>query len=115
MSFPLAYLLTLAVEVPAVVGAAAAMGLGRWPRTLVAAVVASAMTVPVLWFVLVPVLEPRLGWLTAVLIGEGAVVAVEAGLYSLWLHCDLAPAIALSLGANGLSVLAGLVLVGGAG
>lgn len=115
MSFPLAYLLTLAVEVPVVVGAGAAVGVGPWRRTLVAAVLANLATVPVLWFVVMPLLEPLAGWLAAVLVGETLVVAAEAAVYALRLRCGPLVAVAISLGANGLSVLVGLVVGAAAG
>lgn len=110
MGFPAAYMLTLAVEVPAVVVVGVWLRLGSWPRILAAAVAANLVTVPLLWFVVAPVLEPRLGWLAAVLWGEALVVAAEAGIYAAWLRCRFLLALAISLAANGLSVLVGLAV-----
>lgn len=108
MPFPLAYLLTLAVEVPVGVAACAAAGVGRWQRSLPAALTASLVTVPLLWFVAMPLLDPAFGWIGAVIVGEAAVVVMEAGIYVAWLRCRFGVALAVSLGANALSVLVGM-------
>lgn len=110
MGFPSAYALTLAVEVPAVVAVGAWLRVGSLGQLSAAAVSANVVTVPVLWFVVVPLLQPRVGWLAAVLWGESLVVVGEAAVYAVWLRCGVILATGLSLGANGLSVLVGLAL-----
>lgn len=110
MGFPAAYVVTLLVEVPAVVAVGTWLRLATLQRLAASAVVANLVTVPLLWFVVMPVLQPHIGWLAAVLWGEALVVVVEAAIYAVWLRCGVLMAAALSLGANGLSVLVGLLL-----
>lgn len=110
MGFPAAYLVTLIVEVPAVAAVGTWLRLATLQRLATSAAVANLVTVPLLWFVVMAVLQPRLGWLAAVLWGEALVVVIEAAVYAAWLRCGVFMAAALSLGANSLSVLAGLLL-----
>lgn len=110
MVFPTALAVTILVEVPVVVVLAAALRVAPWRRAAGAAAVASLLTLPLLWFVLVPLLEPALGWVGAVLVGEALVVAAEVAVYSRLLGCDLPAALGLSLAANAASVLVGLAL-----
>jgi len=78
VTWGVAFLLTQCVEVP----------LYAWllraelpvSRRLGVAVTASVLTHPWLWFVLPPLLVPRLGYTGFVVVGEALVTLVEAGL-----------------------------------
>jgi len=106
-----AYLLTLAIELPVVVGTASLGGMapGRLCRAAVAALCASSLTHPLLWLAdlrLAPSLAPplRLGIL------EGLVVLVEAGVYASTLGLRRRTALRLSIVANLASFGLGLLL-----
>lgn len=110
MVFPAAYLTTILVEVPIVVALVVLLGIATWRRALVAALVANLLTVPLLWFVAFPLLDPVVGWLGAVLVGEALVVIGESAVYTRVLGCAVLAAGGIALGANGCSVLVGLLL-----
>jgi hypothetical protein len=111
MGYLAGLVLTLAVEVPVVVLA------GRWlgtraARTAAVALLASLVTHPLLWFVVAPVLDARLG-LGGIVVAELLVVAAEAVVYDRCLCPPIGGAAAfwLSLLANAVSFLAGVVLL----
>ena len=96
--------LSLLVEVPL------ALLLGpRQGRTAVAAVAATLVTHPVLWAAWFPV-RGALSWTATALVLEGAVAAVEAGIYRITLPVSWGRAALMSAVANGASFGLGLVL-----
>jgi hypothetical protein len=103
--------LTLAVEVPVVVLAGLLFGT-RPARTAVVAMLASVVTHPPLWFVVAPAFDAWLGP-GGILLAEVLVVLVEAVVYDRGLRPPVGRAVALWLSvlANALSFLAGIVLL----
>ncbi len=92
-----AFAFTQVVEVP--VWAVALKG-RPWSHRLGLGFAASAITHPVVWFVLPPLLRPSLGWWGYLLIAEAFAVAVEA----LFLRAfGLRDALLWAVLANGLS------------
>lgn len=100
-----AFVLTFAIEVPL-----ALVVLGARPRVAAAAVAATAITHPLLWFVLVPELPGRFA--ARAIAGEAIVVAIEAVVYMAALRLRPAHALAASAFLNGASYLVGLVIAG---
>ncbi len=104
-------LLTLLLELPVVLAGAYGSGV-RWQRALVVGVLASCLTHPLAW---------SLAWLAVVylatpdyllwLLGiEASVVLVEAWVFRHLLPLPWGRALVLSVLANGLSALTGLLL-----
>jgi hypothetical protein len=102
-----AFILTQAVEAPIYVWASRG-GQWRWRRRLAVALGASALTHPVVWWVI-----PRLEWSSYrayFIAAEGFALVVEALLLVLALKKRIAAALAWSLLANGASVAVGRLL-----
>lgn len=68
-----------------------------WPRLLAAALGATGLTLPYLWFVL-PAFIP--GRVTGILVGELGATVVEAAIYASWLGLSRPRALAASAAAN---------------
>jgi len=113
-----ALLVTLAVEVPVVVGLAAAL---RWTARRLGALVAlaacaalaSLVTHPLLWIV-DPLLAPTVAVGPRWALLEGAIVVVEAGILALTTGIAVRRALLLSVAANGASLLVGVAAYWGA-
>jgi len=107
MTWAEAFALTLAIEVPL------ALVVLRGPRARVAVVaaLATAITHPLLCFVLLPALPGP--WVARVIPGEVVVIAIEAVVYALGLGLKRGHALAASAFLNGASYLVGLLLVHG--
>jgi len=109
--FVLALLRTISIEVPLLV--LFIYYFGSTPRVktpfriALIGVIASALTLPYLWFVL-PLYFANNFWFAFV--GEILVIVVEATIYKQLLNLDWLRAIGASLVANALSLLLGLVL-----
>jgi hypothetical protein len=106
--FVAALLITLIVEVP-VVWALSAYALkleASDVRIALTALLASVLTLPYLWFIAPATLDAHY----AVYVGEVLVILVEAILYKVLLRTSLRSALLLSLIANCLSFVAGLLL-----
>ena len=108
--FALAFVMTLAVEVPAL------FLLARFGfklrsagdrRTVLVGVLASSLTLPLLWFALHAVASPR----DYVFVGEFVVFVVEAVLYRALLGVGIGRAALLSLVTNALSFYVGLMVL----
>ncbi len=98
--YPVALLLTLAIETPI-----AAVGLARWYRVpavrgVCVAAAASLLTHPVVWFVLPAWLTPTVGHLGYLLVAEGFAWLAEAGVFWLATRRDPVGLLLLSLAAN---------------
>jgi len=107
--FPLALLGTFGIEVPVLLVLArfafrARCGDDR--RTILVGVLASSLTLPLLWFAMHAAADPR----HTLILGEVAVAVVEALLYKALLGVSIAQAVALSAVANALSLSAGWML-----
>ena len=107
--FPLALVGTLVLEVPALLVMArlafrARCGDNR--RTILVGVLASCLTLPMLWIAMHVAADPG----KMLIAGEVGVAIVEAVLYKALLGVSTVQAIALSAVANGLSCSAGLML-----
>lgn len=101
MSWPLAFLLTLILEIPVVL-----LLLARgWRKDLPLALLANSITHPVLWFVLPPLFSD---YLTFLIVGELAVFTSEALLYAAAVRCWRGAAAGVA--ANSLSMAVGLLL-----
>jgi hypothetical protein len=110
LRFPVAFALTLAVETPLV-----AFSLARWyrvaaGRAIAAGAVASAVTHPIVWFVLPDLLTPPLGVLAYLLVAEGFAWLVETAVFWLAVRRDVPGLLLLSLLANLASFTVGMVL-----
>ena len=108
--FLMALLVTLLIEVPILFALARlvpGMRAIRVPRLLVAGLLASALTLPYLWFI-VPVF---LRGVDGLVIGEMLVFLVEAGIYMLVLRIDVRRALLVSFVANLVSLALGLWLL----
>jgi hypothetical protein len=105
MTWPVAFALTLLLEIPVVL-----VVLGRgWRKDLPVALLANAISHPTLWFVLWPRLADA-DYTTALLIGEAAVFSFEALLY---LGITRSPrGLAAGVAANTLSMVVGLLIHG---
>ena len=109
VAFLLALLLTWLVEVPVVwLLARYAIKLRQVTNAqiIVASLLATTLTLPYLWFVATPLLPAGM----ALWLGEAFVFAVELLLYRWLLRCSWPQAALLSLAANALSLLVGLVV-----
>ncbi|MCK8783894.1 hypothetical protein M0638_05800 [Roseomonas sp. NAR14] len=112
-----AFLLSVLVEAVAAALLVAAAGWGRLQsrpgspsaRAALAALAGTALTHPAVWHG-VPPLADRLGYGTAVLLAEGAVVLAEAPAYRLLAALPWPRALLVSLLANAASTAAGLLL-----
>jgi hypothetical protein len=102
----LAFALTQAIEVPLY---AVFLKL-PWRLRCAAAFGASALTHPYVWFILPPLLVPKLGYWGYVALVEVLVVIVEAAVF-LCLGVPRRRAFLVALAANALSFLAGLLLL----
>ena len=109
MTWPLAFALTLAIEVPVYVAALSLVGSVRPWRAVVLGVAVNVVSHPLLWFVLVPALRD-LGEPTAILIAELAVLVGEAAALFVSLRQDRWVALPAAVVANGMSFLAGVLL-----
>ncbi len=111
VSYPVGLALTLGVELPLVLAVAHAVECGTRRSTLVA-LVANLATHPLLWFVVAPWADDRLG-LTGVLLAEGGVVVVEAIVYAFGLRPRVGAWLAgwLALLANAASLATGVVVL----
>ncbi len=103
MTWPLAFLLTLAIEIPIAV---ALLGRG-WRADLPIVLLANALTHPTLWFVLYPRFDD---YTTFLVVGEAMVFGFEGLLYTIITRS--ARGVLASVAANTASVLAGLLLSG---
>jgi hypothetical protein len=74
-------LLTLVIEAPLVLGLLVRRC--GWQRSLVAGLLASLLTHPLLWFAWSRVLSPRTNYAAYVASGEALVVLIEAGVFLL--------------------------------
>lgn len=104
-----ALLLSAAIEAPV---AWLVVRLTKWPsrgplHAAAAAAVATAVTHPQLWAAML-CLIPQIGWWPAALVGEGAVVLVEALLIAWMARMKPHHALALSCATNGASFAVGL-------
>lgn len=106
MTWPAAFALTLAIELPIVWRGTRDQRLPP-ARRLAAGIGASALTHPALWFVLSPLLSPALGYWGFLALGEALVVAVEALWFWGW---SLSRPLRLSLLANAASAAVGLLV-----
>ena len=107
--FQLALLMTLAIEVPVLFAMArlafrARCGDNR--RTILVGVLASSLTLPLLWFAMHVAVDPK----DMLILGEVAVAVVEAVLYKALLGVSVGQAAVLSTVANALSFSVGLML-----
>jgi hypothetical protein len=107
--FLMALVITIAVEVLVVfLLARLAFGLSDvsgW-RIVLSAILASSVTLPLLWFVFPMFIAPRY----FVFVGELLVFVIEAILYKVLLRTSFGRAAALSFVANALSFLLGLII-----
>lgn len=112
MTWPTAFALTLVIETPIYPGVLTLL-LGALPlrRALGTSLVANLATHPALWFVVLPLLTPRLGAGPAIVLAEALVCAVEV-LVVRRAGVPTAPAVAAAVLANASSWLVGM-LVGG--
>jgi len=111
VSYPVGLALTLGVELPLVLAVAHAVECGTRRTTLVA-LAANLLTHPLLWFVVAPWADDRLG-LTGVLLAEGGVVVVEAIVYAHGLRPRIGGWLAgwLALLANAASLAVGVLVL----
>ncbi len=77
--------------------------------TLLVGVLANALTLPLLWFVLPSLITP---WMALVILGEALVAVVEAAIYRIGLGMTSAEALFVSLFCNICSIAAGLLVFG---
>lgn len=101
-----AFALTQLLEVPVFLLGMRAAPLS-WPMRVAVALGASALTHPIVWFVLPPLLGPRLGFWGYFGIAETFAVVAE------WRYLaafEVERPLRLSLAANGLSMTVGLVV-----
>jgi hypothetical protein len=105
VSFPVALLVTLAVEVPLYVVALFALRLCGTGRAVLLGTAVNLLTHPVLWWCLAP--RPALAALVA---AEVAVWAVETGLVWLALRRAFTVLAVVCAGVNAASILAGLLI-----
>jgi len=101
--------LTLLIEAP--VYAAGLRGLlgVRVPRGIVAGLTVNLITHPLSFLLIVPALQPRIGYWPALAVVEVAVWPAEALMLYAWLRRDLGTLLGLSFVANGLSLGVGLL------
>ncbi|MEI6622117.1 MAG: hypothetical protein WCP28_09450 [Actinomycetes bacterium] len=83
----------------------------RTRQAITAAVVINLVSHPLFTFVFVPLTTALVAPVTAILIGESGVCALEAGLLYAWLRRDAAVVVASVLIANGCSFGIGLILL----
>ncbi len=101
--------LTLLIEAP-VYGAGLARLLGvRVLPGVVAGVTVNVITHPLSFLLIVPVLQPRIGYWPALAVVEVSVWPAEALMLCAWLRRDLGTLLGLSFVANGLSLGIGLL------
>lgn len=111
MSQALALALTLAIEVPIVVGCGGLLsGDARGRALWMTALGASLLTHPFAWAGW-HALIPHTSWWLRALVVEGAVVAVEAGVFRWSLGWSMGRAAGVSALANGASFGLGLLMV----
>jgi hypothetical protein len=106
MTWLQAFALTQLLEVPVFLLGMRSAPLSA-PLRLAVALGASALTHPVVWFVLPPLLGPRLGWWGYFAVAETFAVLAE------WRYLaafEVERPLRLSLAANGLSMTVGLVV-----
>ena len=109
MSYPPAFALTVAVEVPVYVAAVTPASTARFRRTAVAAAMVNLVTHPLLWWFLSRV--PTRGYWPAFAVAESVVCLVEGALMSWWLRLRGPVPYAASVAANAASVIAGMLLL----
>jgi hypothetical protein len=83
----------------------------RTRPAITAAVVVNLVSHPLLSFAIIPMATRLVAPVPAVLISEGVVCALEAGLLYAWLRRDVAVVVASSLIANGCSFGIGLLVL----
>lgn len=110
MSYPPAFALTVAVEVPVYVAAITVASPARFRRTAAAAFMVNCVTHPLLWWFLRHV--PDHAYWTAFAVAESAVSVVEGALMARVLRLRGTVPYAASVVANTASLLAGLLLLG---
>jgi len=103
--------LTLLLEVPVYALALWSLFDVRPLLGIGAGIAVNAVSHPLAFFVLFPVLADVLGSVTALTVVEVAVWLVEASLLFVWLRRKADTLLAVSLVANGLSLSAGLLLL----
>lgn len=104
MTWVQAFLITQALEVPVYLLGTRGSRLS-WPLRVGVALGASALTHPAVWFVLPPLLEPRLGWWGFFAVAESFAVLAEWGYLRAF---DVERPLGLSAAANGVSLTFGL-------
>ncbi|MDD3445376.1 MAG: hypothetical protein PHS60_08190 [Zavarzinia sp.] len=106
-----ALLLSIAIEAPIVAVVAGRYRLAPPLHAAGAIALATAVTHPQLWMLALWA-YPRLGYWPSILVLEAVVALVEAAVLAFVLRLQAGPALLLSVMANGISFLAGLVLIG---
>jgi len=106
--FALALLLTLIVEIPLLVIFSRRVFKYKLPleKLITTGIIASALTLPYLWFVLFPFIPTAY----YVFLGEGFVIIIESLIYKQLLDIRLTKAFILSLMLNIASFLVGIVV-----
>jgi hypothetical protein len=101
--------LTLLIEAPVyAAGLASLLGV-RWLPAVVAGVSVNLVTHPLGFLLVVPALQPRIGYWPALAVVEVAVWPAEALMLYAWLRRDLGTLLGLSFVANSLSLGIGLL------
>jgi len=101
--------LTLLIETPVYTAGVARLLGARVLPSAVAGVTVNLVTHPLSFLLILPALQPRIGYWPALAIVELAVWPAEALLLLAWLRRDLATLLGLSFVANGLSLGIGLL------
>jgi hypothetical protein len=101
--------LTLLIEVPVYAAGLAGLLEVRLLRGMVAGVIVNLVTHPLSFLLIVPALQPRIGYWPALVVVEVAVWPAEALMLYAWLRRDLGTLLGLSFVANGLSLGIGLL------
>lgn len=102
--------LTLLIEVPVYAGGLAALCGVRPVAGVAGGAVVNLVSHPLSFLIVLPLLQPRLGYWPALALIEAAVWPGEALLLYAWLRRDLGVLLGLSFVANGLSLGIGLLL-----
>lgn len=106
MTWPVAFGLTILLEVPLYLAGLCGLRLAGWRRALVAAVASNVLTHPLLWLFLS---AGEWSW-TRTVGAEAIVVLVEAGVLAAVVRRGAGWAAVLALGANAASFAVGLAL-----
>ena len=110
--FLFSLLLTLIIEVPTAVFLVKYLFKHKEIRTskiIFTGLIASALTLPYFWFILPFYISSRALY---IIIGEVLIIFIEAFIYKQFLELKLAKVLVISLIANILSILLGLIILG---